>query len=96
MTSVSAQTGSPQSPQICDDLLLKVLGHSCPVWIVAEDYLESGPMWRITLVLQEMRSIWVRRRYKYDISCHVLYFVGEQPLEEDDARVLRRQGRRLC
>jgi hypothetical protein len=79
-----------------DQLLAKTFRPHELVWLIDEQYVEDGPMWRVTLVRQGLQGHWLRQRYRYDIASHILHFTGEQPISDADLASARATGRLLA
>ena len=65
------------------------------VWLVDETYDAVASTWRVALVRQRERGIWMRQRYHYDVPRGIVYFMGERPISEAELATLRRNGRRF-
>ena len=63
------------------------------VWVLEERYEAPTSSWTIVLMRSGPQARWMRQRYRYDSAVDVLFFLGERPLNDEEAAQARRIGK---
>lgn len=75
-----------------DHKVIPVLKSHAPVWLQSETFDVGENIVMFSVVFRDPSKGWVRRRYQYDATTDVLYFMGEVSLSDSEAMIIQHQA----